>query len=137
MAQPPANLLMLVLIGLALAAWPPPSPAADSLPPLVSGKAPQDLDELWGGYDPRKEPLEVEVAKEWEADGVVCRLGRYRVGVFKGTKSIMAAIYAFPKGGSNLPGLVQVHGGGQAASLSAATPASRSTGAATRCGWAT
>ena len=120
MAQPPANLLMLVLVGLALVAWPPPSTAEDSLPPLLSGKAPQNLDELWGGYDPIKEPLEVEVTREWEADGVICRLVRYRVGVFKGAKSIMAAIYAFPKGRGKLPGLIQVHGGGQAASPSTA-----------------
>jgi hypothetical protein len=29
--------------------------AGDSLPPLVTGKAPQDLDELWGNYDPRND----------------------------------------------------------------------------------
>jgi hypothetical protein len=119
MAQQFARALMLVLVGLAFAAGPPPCPAEDSLQPLAGGKAPQNLDELWGGYDPVKEPLNVEVTKEWEADGIVCRVVRYRVGVFKGAKSIMAAFYAFPKGGSKLPGLVQVHGGGQAAGLSA------------------
>ena len=107
-----------VLTLLALAAWAPSCPAEDSLPPLAGGKAPQNLDELWAGYDPAKEPLEVAVTKEWEADGVICRVVRYRVGIFKGTKSILAGIYAFPKGGSQLPGLVQVHGGGQAAGLS-------------------
>ena len=25
----------------------------------------------------------------------------------------MAAVYGYPKGGTNLPGLVQIHGGGQ------------------------
>jgi pimeloyl-ACP methyl ester carboxylesterase len=83
----------------------------------VDGKVPQNLDQLWGGYDPAREPLEADVCKEWEADGVVCRVVRYRVGVFKGAKSVMAAIYGFPKGGGKLPGLVQIHGGGQAANL--------------------
>ena len=48
--------------------------AEESLPPLKHGKVPQNLDELWGGYDPKKEPLEIEVLKEWEQDGVVCRI---------------------------------------------------------------
>lgn len=47
--------------------------AAETLPPLKSGKVPANLDELWAGFDPRKEPLETEVLKEWEQDGAVCR----------------------------------------------------------------
>ena len=57
--------------------------------------------------------MDVEVLKEWEEDGVVLRIVRYRIGIFKGQKTMMAAIYGFPKGGTNLPGLVQIHGGGQ------------------------
>ena len=94
--------------------------AADSLPPLKDGKVPQTLEELWGGYDPRLEPLAVEVLKEWEQDGVVCRIVRYQVGIFKGTPAKVAAFYAFPKGGTKLPALVQLHGGGQSASLAGA-----------------
>ena len=94
--------------------------ADESLPPLSEGKAPQNLAELWGGYDPRKEPLEVEVLKEWEQDGVVCRVVRYQAGVFRGAPARVAAFYAFPKGGARLPGLVQLHGGGQSASLDCA-----------------
>jgi hypothetical protein len=89
----------------------------DSLPPLKDGKVPQTLDELWGGYDPTKEPLEVEVLKEWEEDGVTCRLIRYQVGVFKGAPAKVAAFYAFPKGGAKLPAVLQMHGGGQSAGL--------------------
>ena len=85
----------------------------ESLPSLQDGKAPQTYDELWAGYDPRAEPLEVEILKEWEEDGVVMQVLRYRIGIFKGQKAMMAAVYGYPKGGSNLPGLVQIHGGGQ------------------------
>ncbi len=85
----------------------------ESLPSLQGGKAPQTYDELWAGYDPRAEPLEVEILKEWEEDGVVMQVLRYRIGIFKGQKAMMAAVYGYPKGGSNLPGLVQIHGGGQ------------------------
>ena len=91
---------------------------AETLPPLVGGQVPRNLDELWAGFDPRKEPLETEVLREWEQDGVICRIIRYRVGVFRDTPAIMAAFYAFPKGGTGLPAIVQLHGGGQSASLS-------------------
>jgi cephalosporin-C deacetylase-like acetyl esterase len=90
---------------------------AETLPPLKDGKAPQNLDELWAGYDPRKEPLEAEVTKSWEVDGVTCRIIRYRVGVFKGQPATVAAFFAAPKGAKSLPGLMHIHGGGQSASL--------------------
>ena len=93
--------------------------AADSLPPIQDGKVPQNLTELWGAYDPRAEALEAEVTKEWEQDGIVCRVIRYRIGTFKGQPATMAAFYAFPKGAKGLPAILQIHGGGQSASLSA------------------
>ena len=68
----------------------------------------QTFDAMWAGFDPQAEPLEVEVLKEWEEDGVVLRILRYRIGIFKGQKAMMAAVYGYPKGGSKLPGLVQV-----------------------------
>lgn len=102
-----------------LAVWHIASLRADSLPALAGSAVPQNLTELWGEYDPRKEALEVEVTKEWEQDGVVCRVVRYRIGVFKGRPAIMAAFYAFPKGAQHLPGILQLHGGGQSASLAA------------------
>lgn len=89
---------------------------AETLPQLNEGKAPQTFQELWAGFDPRKEPLDVELLKEWEEDGVTLRVLRYHIGTFKGRKAMMAAVYGFPKGGSKLPGLVQIHGGGQYAS---------------------
>jgi len=87
--------------------------AQETLPPLAGGKAPRNFEAMWAGFDPRAEPLDVETLKEWEEDGVVLRVLRYRIGVFKGGKAMMAAVYGFPKGGKNLPGLVQIHGGGQ------------------------
>lgn len=90
-----------------------PKMEKESLTPMKDGKAPQTFEELWAGYDPRVEPLDVEVVKEWEEDGVILRVVRYNIGFFKGKKSIMAGVYGFPKGGAHLPGLVQIHGGGQ------------------------
>ncbi len=91
--------------------------AKDSLPPLQDGRAPQNLKELWGDYDPTTEPLEVNVVREWEEDGVVVRYVTFTVGTFKGEKSTMSAFYAFPKGEKNLPAIMHIHGGGQRASL--------------------
>ncbi|MFZ9932345.1 MAG: alpha/beta hydrolase fold domain-containing protein [Chthoniobacterales bacterium] len=92
---------------------------ADSLPALPEGRAPRTFDELWAGYDPRREPLDIEVLHQREKDGVVLQVVRFRVGVFKGKKAMMAAVYGYPKDGKNLPGLVQIHGGGQSASENA------------------
>jgi hypothetical protein len=93
------------------------SVCAETLPPLKDGKVPQNLDELWAGFDPLKEPLEAEVTKEWEIDGITCQIVRYRVGVFKGQPATVATFYAFPKGAKSLPGLMHIHGGGQSANL--------------------
>lgn len=89
--------------------------AEDSLPALKDGIVPSSVEELWAGFDPRREPLDVEVIKEWEEEGVIVKIIRYRVGIFKGQKAMMAAVYGYPKGASNLPAIVQIHGGGQSA----------------------
>ncbi len=85
----------------------------ESLPPLENSLAPQTFEALWAGYDPRVEPLETEILKEWEEGNVVFQIVRYRIGIFKGQRAMMAAVYGYPKGGRDLPGLVQIHGGGQ------------------------
>jgi cephalosporin-C deacetylase-like acetyl esterase len=80
---------------------------------------PHTVTELWAGFAEldRTTPLETEVLKSWEQDGVVCRLVRYQVGVFKGTPAKVAAFYAFPKGATKLPAILSIHGGGQSAGL--------------------
>lgn len=89
----------------------------ETLPPLKSGVAPSSFEEMWAGFDPRAEPLEIETLKEWEEDGVVLRIVRFRIGIFKGKKARLAAVYGYPKNGvagnKKLPGLLQIHGGGQ------------------------
>ena len=91
--------------------------APETLPLLTDGEAPTNFAEMWEGFDPRAEPLAVETIKEWEEDDVVLRIVRFQIGVFKGQKARLAAIYGFPKNRSEsrkaLPGLVQIHGGGQ------------------------
>lgn len=85
----------------------------ETVPPITNNVPPQNFEEMWKGFDPRAEPLETEILKEWQEDGVVLQVIRYRVGIFKGQRVMMAAVYGYPKGGENLPGLAQIHGGGQ------------------------
>ena len=108
----------------------------ETLEPLANGQAPQSYEELWAGYDPRREPLEIEVLKEWEQEGVVLRVVRYRIGVFKGQRATMAAVYGFPKGANRVPGLVQIHGGGQAAHVNAVLANARRGYATISIAWA-
>lgn len=59
----------------------------ETLPPLVDGQVPATFDELWRGFDPRAEPLEIEVLDEMEQDGIVFKTVRFRVGFFNGGRA--------------------------------------------------
>ncbi len=79
---------------------------------------PQSVAELWADFDPRKDPVEAEVIREWKEDGGVFRHVRYLIGHFKGKPARMAAIYGFPEGAKEkVPAVMHIHGGGQRASL--------------------
>ena len=82
-------------------------------------KLPTNLEELWADYPTldRETPLEIEILKEWDDGDITCRVVRYQVGIFKGTPAKVAGFYAFPKGGTKLPAILEMHGGGQSASL--------------------
>ena len=86
---------------------------------ISAAEIPQNVTELWSGFSDidKTTPIAAEILKEWEQDGVVCRIVRYQVGIFKDTPSKVAAFYAFPKGRTRLPALLSIHGGGQSAGL--------------------
>ncbi len=93
-----------------------PSPAAESLP-LQGDRPPQTADELWAGYDPSVEPLEIQIVRQWNEDGIIYRYVVYTIGTFKGRKVRMAAFYGFPADAADrkLPAVMHMHGGGQRA----------------------
>ena len=95
------------------------SQLSETLHVLDKNNAPQSWNDAWLGFDPRNEPLEVQVLKEWEEDEIVLKVIRYRIGSFKGKRAMMAGVYGYPKGARNLPGLLQIHGGGQYADYKA------------------
>lgn len=109
---------------------------AETLPPLNNKKASQTHEEIWAGFDPRAEPLDLEILKEWEEDEVMLRVVRYRIGVFKGRKAMMAAVYGFPKGGRDLPALLNIHGGGQYADYKAVLTSAKRGYATITIAWA-
>jgi len=112
----PPVLTLPVLISLLFFSMPLRECSGDTLRPLGENRPPQNLDELWAGYDPTREPLDVEVVHEWQRGGATVRMVVYTVGTFKGQKSRMGAYYAFPtRHQGRLPGLLQMHGGGQRA----------------------
>jgi hypothetical protein len=78
--------------------------------------APQSVADLWADFDPRKDPIEVELIREWKEDGGVFRHVRYLIGTFKGKPARMAAIYGFPEDTKEKrPAVMHIHGGGQRA----------------------
>lgn len=81
----------------------------------VEAKAPRTVGKLWSDFDPREAPLDTRLVREWERDGLTFRYVTYHVGTFKGHKARMAAFFGFPKGGTDLPALLHLHGGGQRA----------------------
>ncbi len=90
--------------------------AKDTFTPYQkASEVPQNATDLWQDYDARSEPLDVQVVKEWQADGVVTRYITFKVGTFKGADARVAAYYSFPANGKKNPAFVWCHGGGQRA----------------------
>ncbi len=84
---------------------------------VIADDVPQTVRELFADFDPRKDPLDTKVVREWERDGIVYRYVTFHIGSFRGIPARMAAFYAFPRGAEKLPGLLHLHGGGQRAFL--------------------
>lgn len=107
--------LSITLGFLTLCAWIAPATAADTFKPYAVDEVPGNAVDLWKDYDPRAEPLDVQIVKQWEIDGVICRYVIFTVGTFKDTPARLAAYYTFPKGAKRRPAFVWCHGGGQRA----------------------
>ncbi|MHC4982685.1 MAG: alpha/beta hydrolase family protein [Planctomycetota bacterium] len=93
------------------------SPAAVRPGPIHT---PQDV---WAGFDPAAEPLEIETIRRW-MEGGSCLHEFYFTGeTYKGEKVRIYAIYGAPasagkgKKAKKLPGVLHIHGGGQTAAL--------------------
>ena len=82
--------------------------------------------ELWATYHPAilSDPLNTEWLTNWVEDGISIAQVRYDLGPMTGSRTNaeprIAGFYAYPVGGTNLPGMVEIHGGGQVASAALA-----------------
>ncbi len=82
-------------------------------------EVPGDVESLWADYDPRREPLDAKVVRQWDRDGITFQYVIFTIGKFHQKRSRMAAFYGFRPGRQRLPGLLHLHGGGQRAFLHA------------------
>jgi hypothetical protein len=74
--------------------------------------------DLWAGYDPRAEPLEIEVAKVWDEGAIRFEQLSFTGETWQGRKVRVFAYRGAPvEGDAKLPGILHLHGGGQTASL--------------------
>jgi len=87
--------------------------------PAGEPPVPQTAAELWAAFDATAEPLDADVARQWEQGDVVVRYVLYHVGTFRGDRRTarprMAAYYAFPKAAKRTAAILHLHGGGQRA----------------------
>ncbi len=79
--------------------------------------APRNAQELWAGYNPRAEPLEIVVAKSWEEEVIKIEQLSFTGEIWQGVKVRVFAYRGAPAKGEKLPGMLHLHGGGQTSSL--------------------
>lgn len=89
--------------------------AGDTFRPYEADQVPETVEALWSDIDPAAEPLDVELIKEWEEEGVTYRYLLYTVCTFEDIPCRVSALYIFPTGTSGAPAFVWAHGGGQRA----------------------
>ena len=85
--------------------------AQETFTPYSSpAEVPKTATELWQDYDAQKESLDIQVIKEWKAEGVVTQYVTFKVGTFKGTEARIAAYYSYPDNGKRNAAFVWSHG---------------------------
>ena len=85
--------------------------AAALLPPLPAAE--KTIDDVWAGIDPRADPLDIEVLRQWTEDNAKYTEMYFTGLVNEGEKVRVYAMYAAPKGGNKLPAVLHIHRGGQ------------------------
>ncbi|HEY2838721.1 MAG TPA: acetylxylan esterase, partial [Pirellulales bacterium] len=76
------------------------------------------IDELWAGYDPRAQALEIDVIKQVDEEGLRLETLYFTGEVFEGEKTRVFGYYGRPaRPEGKLPGILHIHGGGQTANL--------------------
>jgi dienelactone hydrolase len=80
---------------------------------LAIEKPPTSPEEVWAGFDPRTEPLEIEILKRWVEHGSTLTEFTFTGMTHEGSRVRVYALSGVPEGKTKLPGVLHVHGGGQ------------------------
>ncbi len=80
---------------------------------LVFGQTPMSPQAVWSGFDPRREPLEVEVMKQWSEHGARYTEFTFTGMTHEGSRVRVYAISSIPAGKTRLPAILHIHGRGQ------------------------
>ena len=80
---------------------------------LAEDRSPTTPEAVWADFDPRKEPLEIEVTKRWAEHGSILTEFTFTGMTHEGSKVRVYALSGVPEGKGRLPGILHIHGGGQ------------------------
>ena len=80
---------------------------------LAIAQLPTTPEEVWTGFDPRQEPLEIEILKRWTEHGSTLTEFTFTGMTHEGSKVRVYALSGVPEGRTSLPGVLHIHGGGQ------------------------
>ncbi|MEZ5949088.1 MAG: hypothetical protein R3C12_07720 [Planctomycetaceae bacterium] len=64
----------------------------------VADDVPKTVKELFADFDPRKDPLDSKVVREWEKDGIVYRYVTFHIGTFKHKAGSHGSVLRLPNG---------------------------------------
>ena len=78
---------------------------------------PAMIQKAYADFDPRKDPLDIAMVKEWDEGAIHVEQLYFTGQVFDGIKTRVYAYRAAPRTGDHLPGVLYCHGGGQTAYL--------------------
>ena len=80
---------------------------------LAEDQSPTTPEAVWADFDPRKEPLEIEVTNRWAEHGSILTEFTFTGMTHEGSKVRVYALFSIPEGKDHLPGILHIHGGGQ------------------------
>jgi dienelactone hydrolase len=82
-------------------------------PVFGEDQSPTTPEAVWADFDPRSEPLEIEVTKRWTENGSDLTEFTFTGMTHEGSKVRVYALAGIPKGKEHVPGILHIHGGGQ------------------------
>lgn len=83
----------------------------------VRCETPQDVTQVWAGFDPTALPLDLAVQDAWDEAGAHFQKLYFTSEIWEGEPARVFALLGVPLDGEKVPGILHLHGGGQTASI--------------------